>query len=85
MKQPENLSFDQATICQCIEVLVKSMLMRTLVSNQLDILKEIWIKAKSMNRKLVENKYGYLPYIHDNSWDEKDWEEEFKELRKFKK
>ena len=71
---------DKATICECIIALYKEAVAED-CPGKMWLLEHIYIKAKKMNRKLVEYKNGGVlppPPIH-NSYKEEDWWKELKD------
>ena len=84
MKQGKFAPIEGGTICENITE-VFHCLMGKGMRKEAQMLKKVFLKAKRMNRKLVYNACGYLPHFSDNSWDEKDWIKEWKEMgRKYK-
>lgn len=62
----------EATICQLILLLYETAAMSKDIGHMY-ILQLMFIMAKKMNRKLYLNKYGKLPTVEGNSWEEEDW------------
>ncbi len=73
--------FDEATICQLIEILYASTLADGDKEGAERLLREIYIKAKKMNRKLVLYKYGELVPKADESFKEEDWHDILDRIR----
>ena len=67
----------KVTICQLITILHCTAKMEKNIG-RMEVLKQVYIMAKKMNRRLMKYKHGKLPNLPGNSWNEKDWEKDLK-------
>ena len=78
----EPLYHNDVTICTLIANLFVAAVAEG-YEGHIHMLRQIFIKAKKMDRKLYEYKYGgILPTLENNSWEEKDWEAHLDKLEK---
>ena len=66
---------EDATICSVLHTLYAIARMHK-GTTEMELIKTAYIKAKKMNRKLYEYRYGELHDLPNNSWKEEDWEKE---------
>ena len=71
----------QISICNNILILFQHAVANKWEGN-VAVLRHMFIQAKKMNRKLYEYKYGTLPTLEKNSWNEEDWIAQLDKLEK---
>lgn len=65
------------TICENLIVLYRSAVKNDRLG-EASLIEDSYIMAKKMNRELMRHKYGELPVLENNSWDESDWHKDLR-------